>query len=168
MASTTNAGKIWQLLHQNDDFASTILLGVSKDDTDKVQSALDIVNIDPSDLNLTDEEIENFFRGVTASGALELTSWEGYYVTEPLPGSGDKYALLILSLDNTVYWGPESELIQDFKSFAIPYQLSEDGTLRFSTAAGDVVLTFSRVYDSHRLYVSGREILGMEIPMKFQ
>ncbi|KAF7790741.1 hypothetical protein EIP86_001698 [Pleurotus ostreatoroseus] len=150
MASTTNAGKIWQLLHQNDDFASTILLGVSKDDTDKVQSALDIVNIDPSDLNLTDEEIENFFRGVTASGALELTSWEGYYVTEPLPGSGDKYALLILSLDNTVYWGPESELIQDFKSFAIPYQLSEDGTLRFSTAAGDVVLTFSRVYDMEK------------------
>ena len=112
MASITNAGKIWQLLHQNDDFASTLLLGVSNDDTDKVQSALDIVNIDPNDLNLTDQEIENFLRGVTASGALELTSWEGYYVTEPLSGSGDKYALLILSLDNTVYWGPESKLIR--------------------------------------------------------
>ncbi|KAF7799936.1 hypothetical protein EIP86_011179 [Pleurotus ostreatoroseus] len=147
MASTTKAGKIWQLLHQNDDFASTILLGVSRDDTDKVQSALDIVNVGSGDLNLTEQELADFFRGVTASGALELTSWEGYYVTEPLPGSGDKYALLIFSFNNTVYWGLESQLIQDFKSFAVSYQLPKDGTLRFPTASGNAVFTFSRTYD---------------------
>lgn len=150
MASTTTAGKIWQLLHANDSFASSILLGVSKDDTDGVQSALDIVNLGGGDLNLTDQETADFFRGVTPSGTLELTSWEGYYVSDPLPGSSDKYALLILSLENTVYWGPESKLIDDFKSYVVSYRLPTDGSLRFSSCAGDAVLTFARTYDAEK------------------
>ena len=149
MDSTTKAGKLWQLMHSNETFGSSLLLAVSKDDTDGVQNALDLVNLGAEDFHLTDDEIENLFRGVTPAGAIELTTWQGYYVTEPLP-NGDKYALLIASLNNTAYWGPENKLISNFKKFQVSYHLPTDGTLRFSTAAGDITLNFSRTYDAEK------------------
>ena len=153
MASTTKAGKIWQLLHKNDNFASSMLLAVIKDDPDAVQEALDIVDLGADDLHLTDGELESFARGVIPSGSLELTSWEGYYVTDPLP-NGDKYALFITAIDNGIFWGPESQLMNDFPSHEVSYQLHDDGTLHFSTPSGDIALTFSREHDTEAFTVS--------------
>ena len=56
MASTTKAGKVWQLLHSNEAFGAAMLVAVADDDIDGVRDALDLVGLEASNLNLTDED----------------------------------------------------------------------------------------------------------------
>ena len=67
-------------------------------------------------------------------------------MTQPLQNS-EKHTLFVLSVDNSVYWDPESRMDPDFEPHKVEYELPEDGTLRFSTPEGAVSLTFSRAYD---------------------
>lgn len=74
-------------------------------DENAIAYALGKIVLSPDEVDPTKEELVALMRGRNLSGGLEFTSLEGYYVTNPL-SSGEVFALLILSVDNRIFWGP--------------------------------------------------------------
>lgn len=146
VATTSTAGKNFQMLHKNDKMCANLILAIRKDDDGGVDHALDAKDLIIDDLNLTDDEMKAFMKGFISTGELDITLWEGYYVADPL-ANGDTYAMFIVSNDNSVYWGLKSDLLANFTKYSVTYTLATDGNLKFSTSAGDVSLLFSRDYD---------------------
>jgi hypothetical protein len=102
----------------------------------------------PEEAELSEAEFLAFGQGLTPSGELEVTAWEGYYTTDPLP-NGDVFALLISSARNRVYWGREYGFMDGYWSECeVDYYLGPNATLSFSSSDGeDVTLSFSRIFD---------------------
>jgi hypothetical protein len=109
-------------------------------------SAFELIDLMPEDIAISEAEFSAFAQGLTPSGELEVTAWEGYYVTDPLP-SGDIYALLISSYDNRAYWGLEEGFIDCYSECEVDYYLGPHATLYFPSSAGKVMLSFSRFFD---------------------
>lgn len=116
-------------------------------DNKAVADALDIIDLSFDDVALTKDEVLAFLRGQTLSGEFEITSWDGYYVTNPLP-SNETFALLISSRDNRVFWGPvDGFFLKNWSNCEVKYQVGSNTSLSFSSPAGDATLSFSRDVD---------------------
>ncbi|KAM6497704.1 hypothetical protein JOM56_005652 [Amanita muscaria] len=145
--STTKAAWLWQALHSEREFSAAYVNAVLENNHDAVAEALEIIDMLPEDVDLSEEEFSAFACGLTPSGGLEVTAWEGYYLTDPLP-DGKVFALLICSFDNRVYWGPEEGFANKYWSkHEVNYHLGPHATLCFSSTAGEVALSFSRDLD---------------------
>ncbi|KAG6819309.1 hypothetical protein H0H93_013135 [Arthromyces matolae] len=144
--STTKAGWFWQALHTEREFSIAYLNAVLADDMKAIASALELIGKFPEDVELTQDEFMAFAHGIGPTGELELSSWGGYYTTDPLP-DGRVFALLISSFDNRVFWGPEEGFADKYWSHCqVDYHFGPDAILCFSYD-GDVTLSFSRLVD---------------------
>ncbi|KAG6826787.1 hypothetical protein H0H92_014395 [Tricholoma furcatifolium] len=140
----TKAGWFWKVLYTEREFSAAYLNAVLADDSKAIASALELIGKFPEDVELRQDEFMAFTHGVTPAGELELSSWGGYYVTDPI-SDGRVFALLISSYDNRVFWGPEEGFADKYWSeCAVDYHFGPNATLCFSSD-GDVTLSFSRV-----------------------
>ena len=146
VATTSTAGKHFQLLHNNDKMCGKLLTAIRKDDSDGVDDALDLKDLIVDDLNLTDDEMKAFMKGFLSTGELDVTLWEGYYESKAL-SNGDVYAMFIVSMDNKVYFGLKKNLLAKFTDYSMTYTTVTDGNLKFTASGKAVSILFTRDYD---------------------
>jgi hypothetical protein len=156
--STTKAGSLWQALHTEREFSAAYFNAILANNSTAITDALEIIDMSPDDVELSEEEYSAFVHGRTPSGELEVTAWGGYYVTHPLP-NGKVFALLIRSFDNRVYWGPEEDFADKYWSKCeVDYSLGSNATLCFSSSDGDVTLSFSCFYEDETGEIRGTSV----------
>ncbi|GJJ13683.1 hypothetical protein Clacol_007939 [Clathrus columnatus] len=148
--SQTKAAKIIDAFHDN-DLASSTLKAVIENDYDLFLNALYDANLDIEDVTLSDAELDNFIKGVTPSGELDITTWEGYYeaISADSANLADSIAFLIFSKTRGVYWGSRSEILSDVPgNYKVDYTLTSDGKINFSATNGNSVsITLTRTFD---------------------
>ncbi|KAF8573547.1 hypothetical protein K439DRAFT_956893 [Ramaria rubella] len=141
----TKIAKIIESLQDN-DLACSVISAIVSNDSQKFLEALHGVNLTVNDLTLSEDEFNDFVRGVTSTGVLDIATWGGYYEASQ-PKSADPFTLLILSSTKKVYWGSRGEILHNPTHHAIAYTLTKDGQLEFTTTKeGKISITLTRQY----------------------